>query len=69
MTEVLIIGSGPAGYTAGIYAARAGRKTMIVSGPQKGGQLMISPEIENFPGFGEPISGPELMERMLTQAE
>ena len=69
MTEVLIIGSGPAGYTAGIYSARAGRKTMIVSGPQKGGQLMISPEIENFPGFGEPISGPELMERMLTQTK
>ena len=69
MTEVLIIGSGPAGYTAGIYSARAGRKTILIAGAQKGGQLMISPEIENFPGFGDPLSGPELMERMLEQAQ
>ena len=69
MIEVLIIGSGPAGYTAGIYSARAGRKTVLISGAQKGGQLMISPEIENFPGFGDPLSGPELMERMLEQTQ
>ena len=69
MTEILIIGSGPAGYTAGIYSARAGRKTVIVAGPQRGGQLMITSEIENFPGFAEPVSGPELMERMYEQAK
>lgn len=64
MIEILIIGSGPAGYTAGIYAARAGRKVRLLTGPNQGGQLMITHFIENFPGFLEPITGPELMDRM-----
>src|SRR5574344_1643290 len=68
-TDLLIIVSVPAGYTAGIYAARAGINTMIVSGTQKGGQLTLSNEVENFPGFIEPISGQDLMSRMLTQAQ
>ena len=66
-TDLLILGSGPAGYTAGIYAARAGVKTMIVSGNQEGGQLTMTSSIENFPGFAE-ISGFELMDKMKQQA-
>ncbi len=66
-TDLLILGSGPAGYTAGIYAIRAGLKTIIVSGNQEGGQLTMTNSIENFPGFEE-ISGYELMDKMKQQA-
>lgn len=65
--DLLILGSGPAGYTAGIYAARAGLNTMIVSGNQEGGQLTMTNSIENYPGFEE-ISGYELMDKMKQQA-
>jgi thioredoxin reductase (NADPH) len=66
---VAIIGSGPAGYTAAIYTARAGLTPVLYSGANIGGQLVQTPEIENFPGYEERISGSELMDRMKRQAE
>ncbi|MGE0242919.1 MAG: FAD-dependent oxidoreductase [Nitrososphaeraceae archaeon] len=67
--KLIIIGSGPAGLTASIYAARGGIEPLVISGNEPGGQLMYTSEVENFPGFDEPVLGPILMEKMRKQAQ
>ncbi len=67
-TKFLIVGSGPAGYTAAIYAARACLNPILVTGNEKGGQLMITTDVENYPGFAKAVQGPDLIEQMESQA-
>ena len=67
--RVLILGSGPAGYSAAVYAARANLKPVIVTGIEQGGQLMITTDVDNWPGDVEGLQGPELMDRMLKHVQ
>ena len=69
MYDVIIIGSGPAGLTAAIYTSRARLSTLLVAGVEWGGQLMLTTDVENYPGFKDSVLGPELIDQMWKQAE
>src|SRR5688572_30943223 len=68
-SPLVILGSGPAGYTAAVYAARANRKPLLITGVEQGGQLMTTPEVDNWPGDAHGLLGPALMERMKAHAD